>query len=175
MSNVIQISDPTGTPPFNVYVCDITNTYCYFATTFGGGTITFDSPAPLEYTTPILIKIIDSQLCESFQYYQCVPSPTPTPTPTLTPTATGPCTCCCLAVSCNNGDGGSFAYTDCYGNVIGNVLVAGNSIVYYCGSNVTNLSNVVVNYGSPCVDGTCVLPIPTSTSTPTPTPTSSAI
>ena len=62
MSNVIQISNPSGTPPFNVYVCDVTNTYCYFATTFNGGTISFNAPVPLNNTTPILIKIIDSLL-----------------------------------------------------------------------------------------------------------------
>ena len=169
MPNQITLTVLTGTPPYQVSVCDITNTYCYYAITFGGGTITFDSPAPLEYTTPILIKIIDSRNCESFQYYQCVPTPTPTLTPTLTPTPTGPCTCCCLAVSCNNSSGGTFTYTDCFGNVIGDVFVAGNSIVYYCGSNVTNLENVVVNYGSPCVEGSCVLPIPTLTPTPTST------
>ena len=78
MPNQITLTVSNGTPPYNIYVCDITNTYCYSATTFGGGTITFDSSAPLEYTTPILIKIIDSRNCESFQYYQCVPTPTPT-------------------------------------------------------------------------------------------------
>jgi len=166
MPNQITLTVSSGTPPYNIYVCDITNTYCYSAITFVGGTITFDSPAPLEYTTPILIKIIDSRNCESFQYYQCVPTPTPTLTPTLTPTPTGPCTCCCLAVSCNNDVGGSFTYTDCFGNVIGDVFVAGNSIVYYCGSNVINLDNVTLNYGSPCIDNTCILPIPTPTPTP---------
>ena len=168
MPNVIQISNPSGTPPFSVYVCDITNTYCYSATTFNGGTITFNAPQPLDDTTPILIKIIDGLGCESFQYYQCVPTATPTPTPTLTPTATGPCICCCIAVSCENGDGGSFTFTDCFGNVIGNVEVPGNSIVYYCGSNVINLVNVTLDYGLPCVDGGCVLPIiPTNTPTET--------
>ena len=60
MPNQITLTVSTGTPPYNIFVCDVTNTYCYPAATFGGGTITFDSPYPLEYTTPILIKIVDT-------------------------------------------------------------------------------------------------------------------
>ena len=173
MPNQITLTVSTGTPPYNIYVCDITNTYCYFATTFGGGTITFDSPAPLEYTTPILIKIVDSAGCETFELYQCIPTPTPTLTPTLTPTATGPCGCCCIEVSSNNSTIGSFTYRDCFGNVFNNVFVPPYSTVYYCGSNVTNLENVILNYGSPCVNGNCIPSTPTPT--PTPTPTSAPI
>ena len=178
MPNQITLTVSTGTPPYQVFVCDITNTYCYFATTFGGGTITFDSPAPLEYTTPILIKIVDSLNCETFEFYQCVPTPTPSLTPTLTPTATGPCSCCCIEVSSNNSSGGTFTYTDCFGNVFNDVFVPPYSTVYYCGSNVTNLVNAALNYGSPCVEGSCTSIIPCSTPvttnlyvTQTPTPT----
>ena len=173
MPNQITLTVLTGTPPYQVSVCDITNTYCYYAITFGGGTITFDSPAPLEYTTPILIKIVDSLNCETFEFYQCVPTPTPTLTPTLTPTATGPCGCCCIEVISNNSVSGSFTYTDCFGNVFNNVFVPPYSTVYYCGSNVTNLENVILNYGSPCVEGSCIPTTPTPT--PTPTPTSAPI
>ena len=84
----ITLTVSTGAPPYNIYVCDVTNTYCYFATSFGGGTITFDSPSPLGYTTPVLVKIIDSQRCETFQLHKCVPTLTPTLTPTVTPTIT---------------------------------------------------------------------------------------
>ena len=167
MPNQITLTVSTGTPPYNIYVCDITNTYCYFATTFGGGTITFDSPSPLGYTTPILIKIVDSLNCETFELYQCVPTQTPTLTPTVTPTPTGPCTCCCIEVSSNNSSGGTFTYTDCFGNVFNNVFVPPYSTVYYCGSNVTNLVNAALNYGSPCFNGTCIPPTPTPTLTPT--------
>ena len=151
MPNQITLTVSTGTPPYNIFVCDVTNTYCYPAATFGGGTITFDSPAPLEYTTPILIRIVDSLNCETFELYQCVPTQTPSLTPTLTPTATGPCSCCCIEVSSNNSSGGSFTYTDCFGNVFNDVFVPPYSTVYYCGSNVTNPSyNVIFNYGAPC-------------------------
>ena len=56
----ITLTVSTGTPPYNIFVCDVTNTYCYYATTFGGGTTTFYSPSPLDETTPILVKIIDT-------------------------------------------------------------------------------------------------------------------
>ena len=178
MPNQITLTVLTGTPPYNIYVCDITNTYCYFATTFGGGTITFDSPAPLGDTTPVLIKIVDSLNCETFEFYQCVPTPTPSLTPTLTPTTTGPCICCCIEVISNNSSGGTFTYTDCFGNVFNDVFVPPYSTVYYCGSNVTNLVNAALNYGSPCVEGSCTSIIPCSTPvttnlyvTQTPTPT----
>jgi len=178
MPNQITLTVSTGTPPYNIFVCDITNTYCYPATTFGGGTITFDSPAPLGDTTPVLIKIVDSLNCETFEFYQCVPTPTPSLTPTLTPTTTGPCICCCIEVISNNSVSGSFTYTDCFGNVFNDVFVPPYSTVYYCGSNVTNLENVVLNYGSPCVEGSCTSIIPCSTPvttnlyvTQTPTPT----
>jgi len=156
MPNQITLTVSTGTPPYNIFVCDVTNTYCYPAATFGGGTITFDSPAPLEYTTPILIRIVDSLNCETFELYQCVPTQTPSLTPTLTPTATGPCSCCCIEVSSNNSSGGSFTYTDCFGNVFNDVFVPPYSTVYYCGSNVTNLVNAALNYGSPCVNGSYI-------------------
>ena len=178
MPNQITLTVSTGTPPYQVSVCDITNTYCYPATTFGGGTITFDSPAPLGDTTPVLIKIVDSLNCETFEFYQCVPTPTPSLTPTLTPTTTGPCICCCIEVISNNSVSGSFTYTDCFGNVFNDVFVPPYSTVYYCGSNVTNLVNTTLNYGSPCVEGSCTSIIPCSTPvttnlyvTQTPTPT----
>ena len=178
MPNQITLTVSTGTPPYQVSVCDITNTYCYPATTFGGGTITFDSPAPLGDTTPVLIKIVDSLNCETFEFYHCVPTPTPSLTPTLTPTTTGPCICCCIEVISNNSVSGSFTYTDCFGNVFNDVFVPPYSTVYYCGSNVTNLVNTTLNYGSPCVEGSCTSIIPCSTPvttnlyvTQTPTPT----
>ncbi len=71
MSHQITISGTTGTPPYDVYVCDTTFTYCYFVT---GGTITtltFDVPPPLENVNSLLVKLVDSNGCELFNYYEC--------------------------------------------------------------------------------------------------------
>ena len=173
MPNVIQVSNPIGTPPFNVYVCDVTNTYCYYATTFNSGTITFDAPVPLDNTSPILIKVIDNTGCEIFELYQCPVTLTPTPTLTVTPTTTtiNPCNCIDI-VNYTSSVIGYFDYIDCNGIQQTNIPVNPNLTYYVCGSNPTNIFGLIVNVGIACVGGNCV-PIPsvTPTSSLTPTPT----
>lgn len=72
MPQQITITGVTGTPPYDVYVCDITNTYCYLVS--GGtyiSTYTFQVPTPLSNVGSLLIKLIDSTGCEIFNYYEC--------------------------------------------------------------------------------------------------------
>jgi hypothetical protein len=72
MPNQITISGTTGTPPYDVYVCDVTNTYCELVS---GGTYittyTFEVPYPLNNVNSLLLKLIDSNNCELFNYYEC--------------------------------------------------------------------------------------------------------
>lgn len=73
MSSQITISGFTGTQPVNVFVCDITNSYCYLVT---GSTVipsvyTFFIPPPLDVVDSILLKIIDSNGCEKFVLLSC--------------------------------------------------------------------------------------------------------
>ena len=72
MLHEITISGTTGTPPYDVFVCDTTNTYCYLVS--GGtyiSTYTFQVPPPLNNVNSLLIKLIDSTGCELFNFYEC--------------------------------------------------------------------------------------------------------
>ena len=72
MLHEVTISGTTGTPPYDVYVCDVTNTYCYLVS--GGtyiSTYTFEVPSPLNNVGSLLVKLIDSNNCEIFNFYQC--------------------------------------------------------------------------------------------------------
>jgi hypothetical protein len=81
MPNDITITNITGTSPYDLYVCDVTNTLCVFISglTSVPPIYTFIVPPPLNTSGSLLIKIIDGDGCERFEYYSCV-SPTPTPT-----------------------------------------------------------------------------------------------
>lgn len=73
MPHQIAISGITGTSPYDVYVCDITNTFCYL---ISGATsmppaINFIVPPPLNNVNSLLVKIIDYGGCELFHYYEC--------------------------------------------------------------------------------------------------------
>lgn len=73
MSHQVVLSGSTGTPPYTIYVCDITNTYCYFVSS--GITIspsyTFLVPPPLDVVESFLIKLIDSNGCERLVLLTC--------------------------------------------------------------------------------------------------------
>ena len=79
MTNQITISGVTGNPPYDVYVCDITNTYCYLITgsTLIPPTLIFNVPPPLEDVDSLLVKITDISGCTRFINYSCPPTPTP--------------------------------------------------------------------------------------------------
>lgn len=73
MARQIQITAITGTPTYDIYVCDITNTYCFSVS--AATTITpiqiFNVPPPLDNVDYLLLKIIDSSGCEKFIYLEC--------------------------------------------------------------------------------------------------------
>jgi len=73
MSNQITISGINGNPPYDVYVCDITNTYCYLITgsTTIPPTLIFTVPPPLDVVDSFLLKLIDSKGCEKFILLTC--------------------------------------------------------------------------------------------------------
>jgi hypothetical protein len=73
MSNIIQITSISGTPPYDIYVCDQTITYCYLVSgsTFITPPLTFIVPPPLDTSTPIILKIIDSLGCEKIFLLTC--------------------------------------------------------------------------------------------------------
>lgn len=73
MANIIQINSISGNSPYDVYVCDITLTYCYLVT--GSTSIPtpyqFVVPPPLTNVTSLILKIVDSLGCEKFVVLSC--------------------------------------------------------------------------------------------------------
>ena len=75
--NVLELTSVSGSNPYDIYVCDITNTYCFLVS---GSTIipplfSFIVPPPLDEVTELLLKIIDNNACEKFYYYSCFDQP----------------------------------------------------------------------------------------------------
>ena len=171
--NEIQITGVTGTPPYTIYVCDTTLTYCYLVTgsTTIPPTFSFNVPSPIDVLNDIIVKVIDSTGCEYFEPYSCPPTPTPTPTitPTITPTPADPCRC--IEVINSGSTDGFFDYVDCNNVTLTSILVSSGITYYTCGSNPTNPINVTINIGNVCILNTCPDPTPTPTPTNTVTPT----
>ena len=73
MPNIVQINGITGTSPYDIYVCDITLNYCFsaFTTTTITPPFQFPVPPPLDNTTEIILKIVDSLGCEKFILLTC--------------------------------------------------------------------------------------------------------
>lgn len=161
MSQQIQISAATGTPPYDVYICDITLTTCYLIS--GGTTI----PPTVEYTltglfentTPIIVKLVDSQGCEFFKVINCPTSPTPTPTNTPTPTPTTTPGCHCISFVNTGVTSSNYSLTQCDGTELSSTIGLGYTL-YYCGSNPSGDTNVVISIGGVCSGGACVTPTP---------------
>ena len=90
MASYIQITSVTGTSPYDVYVCDVFGLNCNLVGTIPGSVppvVTFSIPTMFNYAQVVMVKVIDSNNCETFHIESCVPL-TPTPTPTITPTNT---------------------------------------------------------------------------------------
>jgi surface protein len=165
---VIQITSLTGHSPYDITICDITNTYCYSGVT-GATTVplTINIPNELLGTTELLVVVTDSIGCQEIQYYNCgvpTPSQTPTPTPTITPTKS---ICNCISFKNTSGVTLNFNYVNCDGNSVYGQIYSGTTL-FVCGSNPSSDSGVIFNVSSNiCVNNVC--PGPTSTPTPTPT------
>ena len=71
MTNIVQINSLSGTAPFDLYVCDQTISYCFFVTSISGSPYTFNVPPPLDSTTPIILKVVDSNNCELIYLLSC--------------------------------------------------------------------------------------------------------
>ena len=173
MPHTIEITGATGTPPYSVYVCDSTFTYCYLVTgsTTIPPTFIFDVPSPLDVASSVIVKIVDANGCETFEPYSCPPTPTPTPTITPTPSSTPTDLCYCLMAVNSSMVIGSFDYIDCDGVLQTNIPVPAGVTYYACGWAPTNLVNVNVGIGDLCSLSSCVPPLPSLSATPTQTPT----
>jgi len=155
MSQSIDILTSTGVPPYDVYVCDITYTFCYVVATGVTLPYQFFAPPPLDNVSQLIVKLIDSTGCVFFEPFQC-PTPTPTPSPTCFANqyqiwVGGPCT---------------FNLLDCSSGITGTYTTTSGGTYNVCSS----LPPVSVGY---CPYGPVIFlgPCPTLTPTPTVTPT----
>jgi hypothetical protein len=73
MANIIQINSISGNSPYDIYVCDVTLTYCFLVS--GSTTITtpyqFVVPPPLDNVVSLILKIVDSLGCEKILLLSC--------------------------------------------------------------------------------------------------------
>lgn len=87
---IIELTSISGTPPYDIYICDITGFNCEFLsgiTTSVPPSIILEVNNSFANSPAVTIKIVDSTGCEINEIYYCV-DPTPTKTPTQTPTQT---------------------------------------------------------------------------------------
>jgi hypothetical protein len=170
----VVVTSAVGTPPFQISLCDITNTYCYIVgVDVVSFPVTLNVPPPIQTADTLLIKIKDAYYCETLQTTTSL-SPTPTPTPTLTPSSyITNCNC----ITFDNSTGTLdyyFSLNLCDGTELNSTIYSGTTL-YYCGNSPSAEPEVDVIIGPVCVDNSCpsptVTPTLTLSSTPTPTPT----
>ena len=93
MSQEVTISSVTANTPVDIYYCDSMSASCVYVATVATFPYTFDVLDPYDNGN-FVIKIVDTQSCETGQIIEVTPTPTPTttatptPTPTVTPTQT---------------------------------------------------------------------------------------
>jgi hypothetical protein len=161
MSQSIDILTSTGVPPYDVYVCDVTYTFCYVVATGVTLPYQFFAPPPLDDVSQLIVKLIDSTGCVFFEPFQC-PTPTPTPSPTCFANqyqiwVGGPCT---------------FNLLDCSSGITGTYTTTSGGTYNVC-SSLPPVSVGYCPYGPVIFLGPCPTLTPTPTVTPTLTPTPS--
>lgn len=170
---VIQIYSLTGHSPYDITICDITNTYCYSGVT--GATsapLTIDLPTELLGADEVIVVVTDSIGCQEIQSHVCTTPLTPTSTsnPTPTPTPTN-ASCNCISIENPSGVTLNFGYTLCDGSLFyGDIYSA--TTLYVCGRLPYGDSGLIINISSNvCINDECPGPTPTPTPTPSLTPT----
>lgn len=91
MSCYITLPFITGTPPYEITICDNNGNNCFLAayeTTFVPPTIYVELPESWETLPFVLVTVQSSEGCEEVQFIMNTPTPTSTNTPTPTPTPT---------------------------------------------------------------------------------------
>lgn len=85
----ISINSINGSPPYQVFICDVNQLVCVSATTITTTVppnVIISIPPPYSSSPEVLIKVIDSTGCQFTNVYSCLIPPTPQPTPSITPT-----------------------------------------------------------------------------------------
>lgn len=169
---VIQITSLSGHSPYDITICDITNTYCYVvASGVVSAPLILNIPTELSGSQEVLVIVTDNIGCEEIQYHFCgepIPSQTPTTTPTPTPTNS---VCNCISIDNPLGITLNFGYTQCDGTLFNGEIYSATTL-YVCGQFPYGDSGLIIEVSSNiCVGDVCPGPTPTPTKTPTPTPT----
>ena len=179
IENITIFNFSGGTGPYDIYACDITNTFCFLVSGNTTFPITFNVPTELYGVNKFIVKVIDQYGCQRFkvcdcqgigdtclimtedlfdlftedgfglQMEYCPPDPTPTPTPV-------PTNCNCIGITNSDIVMGYFDYTTCDGIFESTIPVSPGTTYYVCGSNPTNLIGVTSIVGEPCVNNSCV-------------------
>lgn len=71
---IIEITGVTsGTSPYNVYVCDTNNTFCFFVATVASftPTLTINTENYFPNSPAVYLKILDGTLCEKLYLLEC--------------------------------------------------------------------------------------------------------
>lgn len=170
---IIEINSVTGTSPYDIIICDSTFTYCYTVETGVSSippSINVNLPTPLLNVNQLIIKIIDSNGCEMFQFLSCPPTPSPTPTPTITPSITPTnANCVCLIFSNQTESILNYSFINCQ-NITINYTIDPSTTIYQCGKNPSYDEGINLTIGQYCSSNTCP-PIEPLTLSQMPTPT----
>ena len=159
---IIDITSLSGTSPYDIYVCDVTLTYCFLVLT-GVSTVpqSVELPTFLSGTRNIVIKIVDSVGCEFFTTVSCLlPTPsvtvTPSYTPTPTPTPTRPSDSCRCITFVNASEGAiGYSYLNCNGITVVDE-VPGFTTLPVCGSQPVSFDiKMTFTIGGNCTNNIC--------------------
>ena len=92
MTIQVTISSIVGTSPYDLYVCQVDGTDCFYIDRLTSEQLpyVFDIPAPYNNSESYLFKVVDDygSISTGTTYLYASPTPTLTLTPTITPTPT---------------------------------------------------------------------------------------
>jgi hypothetical protein len=92
MTIQVTISSIVGTSPYDLYVCQVDGTDCFYIDRLTSEQLpyVFDIPAPYNNSESYLFKVVDDygSISTGTTYLYASPTPTATVTPTITPTPT---------------------------------------------------------------------------------------
>lgn len=174
---IITVTNLVGTPPFDIYICDVSINYCFLvASSVSSIPISIELPSFLSGVDAVVARVYDSDRCEEIYLIPCLlPTPSITVTPSFTPTPTVTPTkriypCFCIEFD-NSGSGEDigYSYYDCNNVLITDKALDGD-VFNVCGSNPTS-DNIKLSFTilGDCPSGSCgrgpagITPTPTST------------
>ncbi len=182
MTIQVTISSIVGTSPYDLYVCQVDGTDCFYIDRLTSEQLpyVFDIPAPYNNSESYLFKVVDDygSISTGTTYLYASPTPTATVTPTITPTPTITATVTITptpSVSQTPGASPSPTTTQTPTNTPTNTQTPTPSVSETHGASPTPTTtetptNTPTQTITPTLTGTLGV-TPTATETPTPSPT----